>query len=235
MGNDWANPTQQRHSVGRPRRGTEHIREQSLLDAATRVFLHGGYASSSIQKVAREAGVSTRTIYERFRNKAELLGAVVADLVDKDLTSMSAAELDRLSTKDALLTMGNTLTSRLTSPTVSSLLQLLVTECRRFPQLALSMRTRTKDRIDNAVEQYFRAQVDKGTLLLPDPAKAASLFTQMINGELKDDILFGTSLEVTEIQLRQHVDFVVEFFLRAAQAPVTSPVKATRTAKRRRS
>jgi len=223
------NPTQQRHSVGRPRRGTEHLREQALMDAATRVFLHGGYASSSIQKVAREAGVSTRTIYERFTNKAELLGAVVADLVNKDLTSMSVAELDRLSTKDALRTIGNTLTSRLISPTVSSLLQLLVTECRRFPKLALSMRTRTKDRIDNAVEQYFRVQVEKGALLLPDPAKTASLFTQMIHGELKDNILFGTALEMSEIQLRQHVDFVVEFFMRAARAPAKSPVKRRRS------
>jgi TetR/AcrR family transcriptional regulator, mexJK operon transcriptional repressor len=223
-----ANYAQLRHSVGRPRRGTELLREQALIDAATRVFLHGGYVSSSIQKVASEAGVSTRTIYERFRNKGELLSAVVSNLVEKDLTSMSAAELNRLSVKDALLAIGKTLTARIASPTVSSLLRLLVTECRRFPKLALEMRARTKDRIDNAVEQYFRVQVEAGTLVLSDPAKAASLFTQMICGELKDGILFGTAPEVSEIQVHRHVAFAVEFFLRSAKSPA-----ATRTNKKR--
>ena len=221
--------TKQRHSVGRPRRGTEVFREQALIDAATRVFLQSGYASSSIQKVAREAGVSTRTIYERYKNKGELLGAVVARLVDKDITTMSVAELDRLSVKDALLTIGNTITARIMAPTVSSLLQLLAAECRRFPTLALSMRERTKDRIDGAVEQYFRVQMEKGVLLLPDPAKAASLFTQMINGELKDGILFGTAVKVPEAQQRAHVGFVVEFFLRATQAPAAPQSKQRRS------
>ena len=224
-----ARPAKQRHSVGRPRRGTELFREQALIDAATRVFLQGGYVSSSIQKVAREAGVSTRTIYERYKNKGELLGAVVAHLVEKDITTMSVAELDGLSVKDALLTIGNTITARITAPAVSSLLQLLAAECRRFPKLALSMRERTKDRIDGAVEQYFRAQKEKGVLLLPDPAKAASLFTQMINGELKDGILFGTALIVPEPQLRQHVSFVVEFFLRATKAPANPQTKRRRS------
>jgi TetR/AcrR family transcriptional regulator, mexJK operon transcriptional repressor len=205
------------------------FREQALLDAATRVFLQSGYASSSIQKVAREAGVSTRTIYERYKNKGELLGAVVAQLVEKDITTMSVAELDRLSVKDALLTIGNTITARIMTPTIRSMLQLLAAECRRFPTLALSMRERTKDRIDGAVERYFRVQMEKGVLLLPDPAKAASLFTQMINGELKDGILFGSALKVSEIQQRQHVSFVVEFFLRATKAPATPRSKQRRS------
>ena len=142
---------------------------------------------------------------------------------------MSVAELDGLSIKDALLTIGNTITARITAPTVSSLLQLLAAECRRFPKLALSMRERTKDRIDGAVEQYFRVQMEKGVLLLADPAKAASLFTQMINGELKDGILFGTAVKAPQAQLRQHVSFVVEFFLRATKAPANPQSKRRRS------
>ena len=58
--------------VGRPRRGTESARTETLIAAATRMFLQEGYGCASIDKVAAEAGVSTRTIYERFKNKGEL-------------------------------------------------------------------------------------------------------------------------------------------------------------------
>lgn len=61
--------------VGRPRRGTESMRADELI-AAIRVFLRGGYALASINKVASEAGVPTRTIYERFKNKIRVDDAI---------------------------------------------------------------------------------------------------------------------------------------------------------------
>src|SRR6202044_4049314 len=83
--------------VGRPRRGTESARTAALIGAATRVFLRDGYGHASIDKVASEAGVSTRTIYERFKNKADLLGAVITRLVERDMANVFAtAEFDSL-------------------------------------------------------------------------------------------------------------------------------------------
>src|ERR1700704_3412256 len=73
------------HRVGRPRRGTQAARADTLLAAATRVFLRDGYGSASIDRVASEAGVSTRTIYERFKNKSDLLGEVINRPVEADM------------------------------------------------------------------------------------------------------------------------------------------------------
>ena len=52
--------------AGRPRRGTELERMDALIQAATRIFLKEGYGLASIDKIATEAGISTRAIYERF-------------------------------------------------------------------------------------------------------------------------------------------------------------------------
>src|ERR1700732_2882965 len=76
-------PAATQHRVGRPRRGTESARSDLLIAAATRVFLRDGYGGASIDRVAGEAGVSTRTIYERFKNKADLLAAVTTRLVER--------------------------------------------------------------------------------------------------------------------------------------------------------
>src|SRR5580700_9291956 len=102
MYRDLAHPLPKQPRVGRPRRGTEAERNDALIAAATQVFLRDGYGGSSIDKMASEAGVSTRTIYERYKNKADLLGAVITRLVDHDMaTVLATAELDRLDPKDA--------------------------------------------------------------------------------------------------------------------------------------
>src|SRR5271154_4023264 len=123
--------------TGRPRRGTEPARTDTLIGAATRVFLREGYVHASIDKVAHEAGVSTRTIYERFKNKADLLAAVITRLVDRDVaTVLATAELDRMELKEALMTIGETITGRACDPDAAALFRIVATEAQRFPSLA---------------------------------------------------------------------------------------------------
>lgn len=58
-------------------------KHQDLLDGALRVFARDGYTRASIQALAAEAGVSTRTIYNRFGNKDALFRAVILDSADR--------------------------------------------------------------------------------------------------------------------------------------------------------
>ena len=110
-------PAQSISKVGRPRRGTETSRTAILIAAATRVFLRDGYSLASIDKVASEAGVSTRTIYERFKNKAELMAAVIGGLVERDMANVfAAAEFDTLEPREALLTIGQSITGHARNP-----------------------------------------------------------------------------------------------------------------------
>ena len=53
--------------------------DTAILDAAWRLLLTEGYARMSIARVADEAHVGRPAIYRRFRNKAELVAAAMAD------------------------------------------------------------------------------------------------------------------------------------------------------------
>src|SRR6202044_1907038 len=120
--------------VGRPRRGTESARTAALIGAATQVFLREGYGLASIDKVASEAGVSTRTIYERFKNKADLLAAVITRLVDRDMAMVFATpDLDRLDPREALTVIAQTITGRARDPDSVALFRIVATEAQRFP------------------------------------------------------------------------------------------------------
>jgi AcrR family transcriptional regulator len=55
---------------------------QRLLDAAADVFAERGYEGATLADIARRAGFTTGAIYSRFRDKAELLLAVVERILE---------------------------------------------------------------------------------------------------------------------------------------------------------
>jgi TetR/AcrR family transcriptional regulator, mexJK operon transcriptional repressor len=202
------------HKLGRPRRGTESARLDVLFSAATQVFLREGYGLASIDKVASEAGVSTRTIYERFKNKADLLAAVITRLVDRDMATVFATpDLDRLDPKEALTVIAQTITGRARDPDSVALFRIVATEAQRFPDLAEKMRDGTKRRMESAIASYFRGQVRRRTLALAEPDRAAALFLQMICAEVHECLLFRSADAVAKLDLTSHLNHVIEIFL----------------------
>lgn len=65
--------------AGRPGRGGRGDKRRALLDGALAVFAQDGYARASIDTIAQTAGVSTRTIYNQFGDKAALFEAVIVN------------------------------------------------------------------------------------------------------------------------------------------------------------
>jgi AcrR family transcriptional regulator len=62
-----------------------------IARAARRVFAGGGYASSSIELVAREAGVAVRTVYAAFGGKKPILAAICDEwLAESDVKGIGS-------------------------------------------------------------------------------------------------------------------------------------------------
>jgi AcrR family transcriptional regulator len=53
----------------------------ATTEVATQLFLAEGYGSTTIEAVASRAGISKRTFYHRFDDKAALLAAVVYEII----------------------------------------------------------------------------------------------------------------------------------------------------------
>src|SRR6478672_3812691 len=67
-------PTRQYHSPRRQEQAA--ITRTTVLDAAQRLFERDGYAAASVQAIATDAGVASKTVYLAFATKAGLLRAV---------------------------------------------------------------------------------------------------------------------------------------------------------------
>src|ERR687894_330345 len=63
---------------------------RAILDAAAELFLAQGFASVSMDAVARRAGVSKATLYAHFPGKDALFAAVVAERCDRMAVDASA-------------------------------------------------------------------------------------------------------------------------------------------------
>lgn len=228
MNNPLDSTTRTAPKPGRPRRGTEPERLDALIHAATRVFLQEGYGLASIDKIANEAGISTRTIYERFKNKGDLMAAVINRLCDRDMTAMfDHPDLDRLEPGAALTLIGDTVVSRFQDPDFAALFRIVATEAQRFPELATKVRCNHKARFDAALTAYLQRQVERGAFALENPERAAAIFIQMILGEMKECLLFEPKDSMRMLDMHGHVASVVQLFLlgavRRSQPATTAP------------
>ena len=64
--------------------------EQALLDAAMRVFSRYGVKRSSMSDLCEEAGVSRQTFYNNFRNKDDILRALIRSYTERALAGIEA-------------------------------------------------------------------------------------------------------------------------------------------------
>jgi AcrR family transcriptional regulator len=203
--------------VGRPRRGTELERLDVLIQSATRIFLKEGYGLASIDKIATEAGISTRTIYERFKNKADLMAAVVERLCNKDLVQMFGGnEIDDLAPAAALSFIANTIINRCRDPDSAALFRIIACEAQRFPELTAKVRRTNLGRLDHSFAMYLRRQTERGVLAVANPELTAKLFFHLISGEIHDYLLYEPPDAVSTVDWDRHVANAVQLFLHGA-------------------
>jgi AcrR family transcriptional regulator len=71
-------------------------RREQILDAAVRLFVTNGYESSTVDDIAREAGLSKGSIYWYFKSKLEILFEITDRHVQKSQAALvRMAELDK--------------------------------------------------------------------------------------------------------------------------------------------
>jgi len=88
-----------------PSRGDAAARRAEILEAALRVFGQYGYRRTSVDDIAREAGIAKGTIYLSFASKEEVFQALAHHLSQQMLTSAEAASRQPGTTADKLAAM----------------------------------------------------------------------------------------------------------------------------------
>lgn len=135
VGEDRRSPTAKARRGGRPSR-TDALRlGERILEVATELFLAEGYGSTTIEAVAGRAGISKRTFYHRFNDKAALFAAVVHRIIEQLRPPPEVPLIEGATLHDVLRRLAGLILRAALSPRALALHRLVTAESGRFPKL----------------------------------------------------------------------------------------------------
>jgi AcrR family transcriptional regulator len=123
-------------------------RPGEILDAALDVFVRQGFAATRIQAIARQAGVTTGTVYLYFPSKEAVFEAAVLQAMDAMLAPCAERVGKHAGTAESLLVelMRRWWKTTTVDPRYVGIPRLIGAEADRFPELARHYVTRVLDR-----------------------------------------------------------------------------------------
>ncbi|HEX6359013.1 TetR/AcrR family transcriptional regulator [Actinophytocola sp.] len=158
-------------------------KQAAILEAATEVFLDNGFRGTSMDVVARAAGVAKQTVYQHFVDKERLFVAVVREAVDA-VADPVAAEIRQLGSGSDLAADLTELAVRqlgaVLRPRVLALRRLVIAEAGRFPELGQAFFDQGPGRTMNGLAARFAELSREGRLRVDDPSTAASEFNWLV-------------------------------------------------------
>lgn len=213
VGEDRRSPTAKARRGGRPSRSEALRLGERILEVATELFLAEGYGSTTIEAVAARAGISKRTFYHRFNDKAVLFAAVVHRIIEQLRPPPDVPLIEGATLHDVLRRLAGLILRAALSPRALALHRLVTAESVRFPKLV---------RMVSAESATQEAKALIGKLLareIRDPrfsaearAFAAEQFLVMIVAHPQRRAM-GLGAPLTPTELEAWADNVVTLFL----------------------
>jgi TetR/AcrR family transcriptional repressor of mexJK operon len=160
-----------------------------VLRAATAAFLTEGYRSS-VDRIARRAGVAKQTVYSHFPSKDELFKEVTRGLTARVLVQLEAGPEGL---RASLLRFAVAYRSRVLSSEGIAMYRTLLSEIPRFRRLARAVYEGGTGLTARALAVHLKKAMDAGRLRKEDPQFAAELFMSMLAGVDRTKRLYGVA------------------------------------------
>jgi TetR/AcrR family transcriptional repressor of mexJK operon len=171
----------------------------AVVDAARTLFLRHGYAGTTMEEIAAQAGLTKRTLYNNYGDKEALFTQIVADVLAyaeafvRGLHDEFAVGVTKTNLRAVLDDLGCRLALGIVRPDVIALRRLLIGEARAFPTLAADYFDRAPGQVIEALAAGFKSLGRRRLLRIRDSRRAAAQFAYLVAGEPLDRaVLVGT-------------------------------------------
>ncbi|MFK4771385.1 MULTISPECIES: TetR/AcrR family transcriptional regulator [Rhizobium] len=204
---------------GRPQVRCDEDTRSVIIDVACRAFRADGYEATSINAIAQEAGVSTKTFYRLFPAKTDLFSAVVTTRIDDFLLKLDVDVLEKLGLEEALIRILFAYGSLTLSERTVRLMRLVVSESDRFPDLAAAFYEKAIVRTNDFMEAWLRGRVEDGGLALEDIHAACGMLRGMMIMEPQRASLLNQAPLLQPKEIEDRARLCASIFLRGAATP----------------
>lgn len=197
---------------GRPTQAEAERLQEKLRKAALATFVKNGYDGTTIDAIARAAGITRRTLYARYSDKR----AVFLDVIPWALTLRTEREFAPSADGDdlaaALVAVARGSLARALDPDTLGLTRIALNESARFPEFAVSAQTMTWSARQREVMELLRRHQQAGAIRVDDVEVSAGQFLAMI--ELLPQRLADFGIYRTKEEEERHLHHAVNLFLR---------------------
>jgi TetR/AcrR family transcriptional regulator, mexJK operon transcriptional repressor len=162
---------------------------EKILKAAATVFVRSGYASN-LDKIASEAGVVRRTVYDQFKSKEELFRAVIHYLTEEQIYSRFKVRADG-DFRDNLMRFAREYLDFILKPQSIHSHRLSITETHKHPDLARLVYERGIGHLQDKLAELFNKEISAGKLRRFDTGLAAARFLSGVLGSARQRALLG--------------------------------------------
>ncbi len=164
-------------------------KQEQILQGAMQVFLQHGFAGTSMDRVAIQAGVSKQTIYSHFQAKEGLFIALIERVTVRRIQTEMPDEAWEGKPTEVLQKLAESLLTKMDDPEYIAFLRLVIAESGRFPELA-QLYSRTVIQYGyGRLGNYLKAHPE---LNIPDPEAMARIFLgSLVSFILAQEMLQG--------------------------------------------
>jgi len=206
-------PVAKKSPTGRGRPPDSSKRE-AIVAAAAEAFFVQGFAASSIEQIAANAGVSKVTVYNHFGDKRALFAAAVECECEKMRGYFSIdTQLSGSSIGERLTAIGEAMVAFLSQPKMVQFDRRIAAETEHEPEIGHAFLRAGPWRMKAAFSAFLAFANERGELKIADPELAAEQFVSMCKGMGDLERRFGAAPDSTENSRR--IAGAVEMFLKA--------------------
>jgi len=212
------NPDDHPARAAGPGRPKDLGKRAAILEAAKGLFSHDGYARTSMDQIAAEAGVSKLTVYSHFGDKEALFAAAVHARV-QELLPDTLFEVERKGPlREQLLAIGNSFVTLVTGEEAINTHRMMIMPGNADDPLRRLFWEAGPQRTHAAMAEFLRARAAAGELVITDIERASGQFFTLLKGERYSRLMCGLADAPDCEEISGHVQATVDLFL-AAYAP----------------
>lgn len=182
-------------------------KRRTIIRTARKAFVSNGYAASRIEPIAREAGVSTATLYALFDGKAGLFSAVIDDAAEEFARQMAGVRTIEGDARQQLTGFARTYAGFMSDPFVRSVFRLVMAERPRFQGVALRFFEKGRAEFGATLIAILVALSKSGGL---GPIDKPSWAAGHLMGMLEHPVFFVPLVTGDEIRVRRTLDAIVD-------------------------
>jgi len=203
-----------RRGRGRPQARCDEDTREIIFEAARHEFAASGYAATSMESVARRAGVSTKTLYRLIPNKAALFEAMITARIDRFASGVRLRACDgrdiEAALREALMVCGELILDG----EVIALQRLILADSEKFPEISETFYHMAIKRTERTLANWLQAQSDRGQIKIDDAEAAAGMLLGMLVFQPQRAVLFGHAPAPGSEEVARRAQAVAKLFLR---------------------